>query len=48
MPVKKQKLPFEIIEQKFGKDLQVNSDKKIKIYLNSKGYKSLSKLIEAK
>ena len=48
MPVKKQKLPLEIIEQKFGKERPVKSDVKIRAYLDSKGFKSLSKLIEAK
>ena len=48
MPVKIQKLPLEIVKEKFGEEPPVKSDIKIKAYLNSKGYKSLSKLIEAK
>jgi hypothetical protein len=48
MPSKKQKLPLEIIEEKFGKERPLKSDVKIKAYFNSKGYKSLSRLIEAK
>lgn len=46
--MKKQKPPFKIVEEKFGKEHTVKSDAQIKAYLNSKGYKSLSKLIEAK
>ena len=46
--IKKQKTPVQIIEENFGKGPQVKSDKKIRIYLESKGYKSLSELIEAK
>ena len=46
--IKKQKTPFKIVEEKFGKEPQRKSDEKIKAYLDSKGYQSLSKLIEAK
>lgn len=44
---KKQKTPLQIIEKKYGKEPKVQSDTNIKTYLNKKGYKSLSKLIEA-
>lgn len=40
-----QKTPLQIIEEKYGKEPAVTSDLAIRKYLESKGYKSLSKLI---
>lgn len=46
--IKKQKTTLQIIEKKYGKEPAVKSDVEIRRYLNKKGYKALSKLIEAK
>lgn len=46
--IKTKKTPLKVIEEKYGKEHIVGSDKEIIKYLNQKGYKSLSKLIEAK
>lgn len=43
-----QKTPLQIIEKRYGKGPSVTSDAKIRVYLDSKGHKSLSKLIEAR
>jgi hypothetical protein len=45
---KKQKTPLQIIEKKYGKEPAVKSDNEIRVYLDRKGHKALSKLIEAK
>ena len=43
----KDKSLLEVIESKYGKEPSVTSSSEIKAFLGKKGYKSLSKLIEA-
>lgn len=44
----RQKTPFEIIEEKFGKRPVGKSTEELVEYFNARGYESLSRLIENK